>query len=150
MNNVRATVNYFVKGVVESLLGDKGFTFWTGDEDDPTIVPPAVGLRWIDGERPGHRSESRTRLAQMEVFVSDQNTYLAEFACEKLLEGLKIRRGSPLSVIPLKDFSGPSPTLTRYFVMLSPTPEGWLALPNLPNQQARLYVYTFEVDYDPR
>jgi hypothetical protein len=150
MNNVRATVNYHVKGIVETLLGSLGFTFWTGDEDDPTIVPPAVGLRWIDGERPGHRSESRIRLAQLEVFVSDQDTYTAELACEKLLEGLRIRRGTPIGTLHLKDFSGPVPIDTGYTVMISPTPEGWLAMPNVPNQQARLYVYTFEVDYDPR
>lgn len=154
MNNARKSVNVYLKQQLAVSLPT--FTVMTGDEVDATVKAPTIGTRWLDGAQQGLLAESRSRLLQIEVFVGisdkgNSQTSLAEDACERVLDALKLRIGSsPKGVIPKLDYSAgmPGVPLGTNIIFSLQVGKGWTAL-EPPQQKARLYVLTVEVDYEP-
>lgn len=150
MNNARKSFNMFLYTAMLARLPD--FTLFTGDEDNPQMTTPAVGIHWLDGQQPGRLGESRKRLVQLEVVVVNADTSRAEQACEILLDILSLRTGTqPKGLIPKRDYSSGSPVDYPYPMpplMVTATPNGWQRLPS-PQQRSRFYALTLEVDYVP-
>lgn len=152
MNNARQTVNESLQSIT---AGIADFGFYTGDEENATITPPAVSILWLDGD--GYsalKSDFRMRLAQIDVITTAQDTTGAELACEAILAGFGIQRGArPLGIIPLQSWAlvGVTPTGTptgSNIVLRLQLGKGWKRL-DPPQQRARRYMLTLEVHYLP-
>lgn len=150
MNNARKTLNVFLATQLQTAL--PGWSFLTGDEQNPIIGPKSVSIQWLDGD-----SEStllpggRMRLAQVEVFLSNQDTSGAEAACEAVLKVLGLYTGTfPMTLVPKRDYSAGAPGVDTgsNLVLRRQLGKGWVRLPP-PQQDARLYILTLQVDYLP-
>lgn len=150
MNSARKTFNTYLAARLAVLL--PAFSIWTGDETNPEVKAPAVVIRWLDGaQNSGRLPESRVRLVQLDVFTNKQATSVAEAACEQVLTALHIRTGmNPMGLIPKMNFSvNPAGILDGTTLIVTiPYGRGWQRL-EPPQQAARLYAITLEVDYVP-
>lgn len=152
MNNTRMTVNSFLK--LQLGISLPGVLFITGDEDRPKIVPPCISIKWLDGDKPGITPECRLRSFQVEVWASDQDSELAERFCKAVNEALRINQGSdPMAVIPKLNYTNPPnedglPTPYQLTFRRNRYQSGWVTL-EPPQQQARMRVASFDVNYFP-
>lgn len=150
MNNTRKSLNVYLSNALTTAL--PGWAFLTGDEDTPTIGPKSVAIQWLDGDAESTLlSGGRIRLCQLEVFVANQDTNAAEAACEAVEKAVGLFYGTnPMTTIPKRDFSLGLPGVDTgsQIVIRRQLGKGWVHLPP-PQQSARLYILTLQVDYLP-